>query len=98
MEKATVAYTKNNLSAMLAQVRRGKSFLILDRRFSVAMLVPVRQAQEPAADRLARLQRGGAVRLAEKAMSKQLLSEAPPKPTGGGDILETLLEEREGSR
>ncbi len=76
-------------------MRAGESVLILDRNRPVARLVGV-AGQDPAVDRLARLESEGLLRRALGPIPKELLEEPPPKP--GKSVLEALIEERREGR
>jgi prevent-host-death family protein len=97
MKRATLTETKNNLSALVDQVRGGESVLILDRGRPVARLVSVVSAPDPEG-RLARLERLGLVRRAEAVPPQELLTRRPPAPRGGASITEALLAERRSGR
>ena len=91
MEKATISELRKHLSAYIRKVRAGESVLILDRNRPVARLVGV-AGQDPADDRLARLESEGLLRRAQGPIPKELLDEPPPKP--GKSVLEALIEGR----
>ena len=95
MEKATISELRKHLSAYLRKVRAGESVLILDHNRPVARLVGV-AGQDPADDRLARLESEGLVRRALGPIPKELLEEPPPKP--GKSVLEALIEGRRSDR
>lgn len=99
MKVATISETKNRLSALLDRVRHGESILIVDRKQPVARLVPVVSAHATDPDgRVTRLERAGVIRRGEGAPVAEILRTPPPRPSGGGDILEALLQERRESR
>ena len=102
MKKASISQTKNQLSALLDQVRNGETILVMDRNRPVARIVPVVDAEvTEVTGRLARLERAGFVRAGAETHSgrrKKLIDEAPPRPSGGGDVLASLLEERSLNR
>ena len=62
MKTATLTETKNNLSALVDQVRNGETVLILDRGRPVARLESVLEGDSPSEGRLARLEREGLMR------------------------------------
>ena len=95
MEKATISELRKHLRAYLEKVRAGESVLILDHDRPVARLVGV-AGQDPAVDRLARLESEGLLRRALGPIPKELLEEPPPKP--GKSVLEALIEERREGR
>ena len=94
MKTASITQTKNHLSALIDEVKRGESILILDRGRPVARIVPaVEQDDEDPPGRIDRLERSGVIRRAEN-----------PPPRGRGELrpvklpasaLRALLAERE---
>jgi antitoxin (DNA-binding transcriptional repressor) of toxin-antitoxin stability system len=79
-------------------VRGGESVLIVDRGIPVARLESAVSADPEGTGRIARLERAGIVRPARTPPASDLLSAAPPAPTGGGSAVEALLEERRSGR
>ncbi len=98
MKTATLTETKNNLSALIDQVRHGETILVLDRGRPVARIESAVTADSAAEGRLARLERRGVVRRATAVMPRELLAQKPPAPRGGASALAALLEEREAGR
>lgn len=98
MKTATLTETKNNLSALVDQVRNGESILILDRGRPVARLESAVTPDEDADGRVARLERQGLVRRASTKSAGKILSQAPPKSKPGSSILTALLADRHSSR
>ena len=98
MKTATLTETKNNLSALIDQVRHGETILVLDRGRPVARIESAVTATSDAEGRLARLERQGIVRRARVATPRELLSREPPSAQGGASALAALLEERETGR
>jgi prevent-host-death family protein len=101
MTSYSISDAKNQLSALLAKVRRGARIVITDRGVPVAVLGPVTQAEAPTeADeaRLARLEREGVIRRGTGKFPSSLLREAPPRALGGASAVEALLEERRSGR
>ena len=94
MKRATLTETKNNLSALVDQVRDGETILILDRGRPVARLESVLEGDSPSEGRLARLERRGVVRRAGNEWPGDLLATPPPRSRAGASILDALLEER----
>jgi prevent-host-death family protein len=98
MRKATVTEAKNQLSALIDQVKTGESILILDRGIPVARL----ESAIPAIDddgRIARLQRAGVVRAArDPGGVSEMLHTEPPRPRKGASVVAALLEERRAGR
>ncbi|MBI2900834.1 MAG: type II toxin-antitoxin system Phd/YefM family antitoxin [Planctomycetes bacterium] len=97
MKTASISQTKNRLSALLDEVRRGETVLILDRGRPVARLVSaVAGAAEGAAGRVERLERAGVLRRPERARTAEM-GPAPKLPRGSS-ALRALLAEREEGR
>ena len=92
MKTASVSETKNNLSAILRQVREGESYLIVDRGKPVARLDPV-TSEEKGAD-----QRRGILRRGRGRAIKEILDTPPPRLPKNVSALALLLEERETGR
>ncbi|HEY2817714.1 MAG TPA: type II toxin-antitoxin system prevent-host-death family antitoxin [Casimicrobiaceae bacterium] len=96
MKRATISETKNRLSSLLEHVKRGGEVLILDRKIPVARIVPIAKVgPRDVESRLADLERRGVVRLPKKRPDPRLLDKLGPPPKANGDILATLLAERE---
>ena len=98
MKKATITRTKNQLSALLDEVRRGETILIMDRDRPVAKLEPVRPDVAGVSGWVAELERRGVIRRARRKPSRKLLAQRPPRAEGGASALEALLEERAEGR
>jgi len=98
MKRATLTETKNNLSALVDQVRHGETILILDRGRPVARLESVLEGDSPSEGRLARLERQGIARRATAERPRDLLSRRPPEPAAGSSALQELLRERRSGR
>jgi len=98
MKTATLTETKNNLSALIDQVRHGETILVLDRGRPVARIESAISESEEAGGRLVRLERQGIVCRAKTPMPKALLRQQPPAPEEGVSLLSALLEERATGR
>ena|SRR5438105_880931 len=101
MKRASVSEAKNNLSRLLDQVRHGQTIIITDRKQPVAKLVPIEHgAKLPEADeaRLAELERAGLLIRGSGKPVASILAGRIAKPRKGGDILKTLLADREEGR
>lgn len=99
MKIASITETKYRLSALLDQVRRGETILIMDRDRPVARLEPVSgdERVDPKG-RLAHLERAGAIRRGSGKASPLILDSRPPKARKGASVLQALLAEREEGR
>ncbi|HLH16778.1 MAG TPA: type II toxin-antitoxin system prevent-host-death family antitoxin [Bryobacteraceae bacterium] len=86
MKQVRIAELKAQLSEHLRAVRRGETVTVLDRDTPVAQIVPVREQT--------------ALRIRKPAPGTPPLNRVPlPKPVGiKTDVVELLLEERQGSR
>jgi prevent-host-death family protein len=99
MKPVSVAYAKNNLSALLRKVRAGQTVTITDRGVAVARLV----APAPTvgiAPRFIELAQRGVVRLPDRQTSRDWYRGELPKPSGklANDAVGALLEERRSGR
>ena len=61
MKRASVTYTKNNLSRVLGMVREGSPVLVVDRDVPVARIEPVSHTGLDAKDHLRVLERKGVI-------------------------------------
>lgn len=96
MRKAGIAELKNNLSRYLDFVRGGETVLVFDRKVPVARIVPIADAtaaKPTDEERLAYLERIGAIRRGKGGMLKWLKHHRPVKVRGS--VLQDLLDERE---
>ena len=94
MKRASISETKNNLSAILDQVKNGETVLITDRGRPVARLEPVGGA-ESENEAIARLQRAGIVRPPKNPDGiREFLKTRPIKLKSGASALQALLDER----
>jgi prevent-host-death family protein len=98
MKTASVSETKNNLSAILRQVREGESYLIVDRGKPVARLDPVTSEEKGADQRRADLERRGILRRGRGRAIKEILETPPPRLPKNVSALALLLDERETGR
>ncbi|OGV69423.1 MAG: hypothetical protein A2269_00880 [Lentisphaerae bacterium RIFOXYA12_FULL_60_10] len=101
MNKANISYTRNNLSKLLACVREGESVLIVDRERPIARLEPVDEGTGRSEGFPLRedLVRRGLICPARTRLDIKRLKAIPlPSTTGGGDILDSLLADREDAR
>jgi prevent-host-death family protein len=97
MKTSTITEAKNGLSALIAQVRRGESVLILDRGVPVARLDPVTGTVDPTG-RLHRLERAGIIRPGAGRVPLDILRLPGPTLSPGASGLAMLLGERESGR
>jgi len=95
MKKVSISEAKNGLSALIDQVKAGKSIVILDRGRPVARLEPVANRDD---DRMAQLVRDGIVRPPLKPFPRRLIATPPPAGSGKKTLLDALLEERRQGR
>ena len=95
MKKVSISEAKNGLSALIDQVKAGKSIVILDRGRPVARLEPVANRGD---ERMAQLVRDGIVRPPLKPFPHRLIATAPPGVAGKKTLLDALLEERRQGR
>ena len=98
MKTASVSETKNNLSAILRQVREGESYLIVDRGKPIARLDPVTAEDKGSDQRRADLERRGILRRGRGRVRKEIIETPPPRLPKRVSALALLLEEREAGR
>lgn len=99
MKTATISYTKNHLSALIEQVKRGETVTILDRTKPVARMVPIVSTGDAEWDRkLDDLERRGITKQDRAATIEWLLREPPPKAKPGFSITDALIEMRNEDR
>jgi prevent-host-death family protein len=98
MKKATITETKNGLSRLLDEVRRGETILITDRKVPVARIEPVRGSAGAKDERLAALIGEGIVSPPERALDAAALRAEPlPMLMNADSAVKALLADREGS-
>lgn len=97
MIRASVSHTKNHLSALLSEVKRGESVLITDRDKPIAQIVPVESYALD--ERIREMAAQGLVRL-PLSPRRPVEEIRPIRLTGNQDpnVLEALLEERREGR
>jgi antitoxin (DNA-binding transcriptional repressor) of toxin-antitoxin stability system len=107
MKRAKIAELRNGLSRYLDHVRAGGSVLIYDRDTPIAEIVPLKKSKvvgKPRSkkdldeERLARLERKGAIRRGTGDMAAWFKTHKPIEIPGGAGVLQALLEERESGR
>jgi prevent-host-death family protein len=98
MKKASLTETKNNLSALVDQVRRGETVLILDRGRPVARLESVLEGEVEPTGRVARLERQGVLRRPLRRRSLKWRKTLPPQASAHESVLAALLDERRSGR
>ncbi len=99
MKMASITEAKNQLSALIAKVRRGETVLITDRGRPVARLEPL--VNDPAENddgRIARLERQGILLPRRGKLPLDLILSRPPKGPKGESIVDVLIEERRKGR
>lgn len=96
MKTASISATKNQLSALIEQVRHGETILITDHDRPVARLTPIATENGQAgSDELALLERKGILRRGHGRTCRLTL---PVVPAQHASALQALLEERESAR
>jgi prevent-host-death family protein len=96
VKKVSISEAKNGLSALIDQVKGGKSIVILDRGRPVARLEPIANRDDDT--RIAQLVRDGIVRPPLKPFPRRLIAAPPPERSGSKTLLDALLEERRHGR
>ena len=98
MKRATITETKNGLSRLLDDVRRGETILITERKVPVARIEPVRGSPGTKDDRLAVLIGEGIVSPPERNLNVSALrAESLPRLVSADSAVKALLADREGS-
>lgn len=98
MKSVSISAAKDNLSALLREVREGRSVTITDRGVAVARLVPPPPTRGITPKAIDLAQRGLLV-LPEKAPNLDWLRLPLPRLRAGApSIVDALLEERESGR
>jgi antitoxin (DNA-binding transcriptional repressor) of toxin-antitoxin stability system len=100
MKKAKIAELRNGLSRYLDHVRAGGSVIVYDRDTPIAEIVPMTRTKSSSKkdldeERLARLERRGAIRRGTGDFGEWLKTHKPIKIPGGAGVVEALLEDRE---
>jgi prevent-host-death family protein len=98
VKTASITETKNQLSALIDQVRHGETIVIMDRGRPVARLEPVAAPEVDDPDgRIARLERQGLLRRPLEALNGALRQPGPQGPPDAG-LVEAVIEERNRAR
>ncbi len=103
MKKAKIAELRNGLSRYLDHVRAGGSVIVYDRDTPIAAIIPLKKAkavskQDRDEERLARLERKGAIRRGTGDLAEWFKTHKPIEIPGGAGVLQALLDERESGR
>lgn len=93
MKTASVSQTRNQLSALLDQVRQGETVVITDHDRPVAKITPIEATDISSG--LGMLERKGIVR---RGTGRPCELAKPPLPTGKASAVAVLLEERAQGR
>ncbi len=97
MRSVSVSDAKNNLSALLREVREGRAISITDRGVAVARLVPPPPTRGVSSRAIDLAQRGMLV-LPRKTPSTAWLEGIWPRPKPPASSVSALLDERESGR
>lgn len=97
MRTVSVSYAKNNLSALLREIRGGATVVITDRGVPVARLTPPPSAPGISAAAVELAQRGR-LTLPKREPTTDWLDLPRPIPATDASALRALLDERESSR
>jgi antitoxin (DNA-binding transcriptional repressor) of toxin-antitoxin stability system len=99
MKRASVTYTKNNLSRVLGMVREGGAVLVMDRDVPVARIEPVANSRLDARDLLRVLERKGMITPPRHPLDVQrFLGRKKVVLGNGASAVRNLLDERRESR
>lgn len=97
MKSYSVSDAKNNLSALLREVREGRSVTITDRGVAVARVVPPPPTRGVSPQAIDLAQRGLVV-LPAKAPSTEWLRAPWPRARGKASAVDALLDDRGSDR
>ena len=97
MKTVSISEAKNNLSALLREVRGGTHVVISDRGIPVAQLVAPPSTRGISASAV-ELAQQGRLRLPEHQPNSRWLDDRREAPRRGRSAVKALLEERESSR
>jgi prevent-host-death family protein len=97
MRSVSVSEARNNLSALLREIRGGATIFITDRGVPVARLVAPASTRGISASAVELAQRGRLL-LPERPPSSKWLELPRPRPKGSASALRALLDERESAR
>jgi len=101
MKTATITETKNHLSALLHEVQRGETIVVLDRTKPVARIESMAATPDEyrgEGERIKRLERAGVLLRPRGGTRSDVLSGRPIRTAGGASAVQALLEERESGR
>lgn len=97
MKSASISWAKNNLSALLREVREGRTVTITDRGVAVAQIVPPAPTRGVSPHAIDLAQRGLLI-LPDKTPSTKWLSARWPRVKGKASAVQALLDDRETER
>ena len=99
MRTASITEAKNQLSALIDQVRNGGTIVITDRGRPVAQLSSlVADRSSATKGRVERLEREGVLRRGQTPGPVAVILRPPPRPKKGASIVEAVLDERAEAR
>ena len=94
MRRANISTTKNNLSKLIDEVRRGATITIVDRDVPVAQLRPIRDLDQLAGS-MAALARDGIVSIPDERLNAEtFLARKRPGLSAAASAVAALLAER----
>lgn len=98
MKRANISFTKNNLSKLIDEVRKGEVIVIVDRDVPVAQLQPINNF-EHLSGRLPSLEREGAVSIpAHQLDAQELLAREKIKLKNGISAADAVIADRAEGR
>lgn len=98
MKTTSISHLKNNLSALIDQVRAGNTILITDRNQPVAKLAPIEPADQTDDQRLDELERKGLITRGGEKLLDEFFTLPRAKSKPGASVLDALLDERREGR
>ncbi len=99
MRTASITEAKNQLSALIDQVRNGDTIVITDRGRPVAQLTSLATDRGGATrGRVERLEREGLLRRGSESGPVAEILRPPPRPKRGASVVQAVLDERDEGR
>ena len=99
MRTASITEAKNQLSALIDQVRNGDTIVITDRGRPVARLASlVTDRVGATTGRLERLEREGLVQRGGESGPVAEIQRSPPRPKRGASVVQAVFDDRDEGR
>jgi antitoxin (DNA-binding transcriptional repressor) of toxin-antitoxin stability system len=99
MKKANVSQTKNRLSSLLEDVKRGETILIFDRDRLIARIEPIKNMDMPDSDRITALAKTGVATAPRDLFDVESFLGLPrPRVKAGSSASGAVVQERSDGR